>query len=57
MTEGDTYLKKLRKAYCEMKEALPTVKPDSALDIFEFTLYDIQALWVLVKDIVDEGGY
>lgn len=52
--EGDTYIKELLKAHRKNKGSLPTVKAYSVLDIFTFTSYVIQVLWLSLKDIVDE---
>lgn len=57
MTESDISLKELEKARYEKKGLLPTVEADSILDNFTFTPYDIQAPWLLVKDIVDKWSY
>lgn len=55
--ESYTYLKRFGKAHRKMKGVLPNVEADRVLNIFAFTPCDIQALYLPVKDIVDEIRY
>lgn len=55
--EGNIYLKKFAKARRQKKWVLRIVEVDWVLDIIGFAPYDIQALYLPVKDIVDEVRY
>lgn len=55
--EDNKYLNELESTSHEKKVVLPIVEADRVVDIFSFTMYDILALWLPVKDIVDKQRY